>query len=395
MAKPADYNDIEGVESTDIAGLMRKDLAPANKALTACTQIGCRMITLQDAEYPDRLRNIYDPPIVIYVRGKLPTIDDEPAVGIVGTRTCTPYGLNAAEKISYRLAQRGILVITGLARGVDSAAARGAMRGGGRVIGVVGSGLDTVYPPENKALFEDVAASGAIISEYPPGSPPIPAHFPARNRIISGLSLGIAVIEAPQKSGALITATRALEQGRDVFALPGNIDAISSDGSNRLLREGAIPILSGDDIVSEYEDLFPDKILQEGAPINKPQNNRKADIISTETSHRSGEAEDEKAQVQDNAVEERDDAAEAQGDLTFEPKGSADMEEADFEGFLGTLEGDERAVAETMGKAAMHIDEIIYRSALPAPQVLTALTMLEIKGHATRQAGLWSLAVRN
>ena len=367
FAKAEEFQDIEGVRSADITRLTGKNLNSANKTLAQCIELGYRIITLQDAEYPERLRNIYDPPTVLYVRGHLPTIDEEPVVAVVGTRKCTPYGINAAENIGYRLAHSGLIVITGLARGIDSAVARGALRGGGRVIGVIGSGLDIVYPPENRSLFDDVAASGAVVSEYPPGSAAIAAHFPARNRIISGMSIGVAVIEAPEKSGALITASIALEQGKDVFALPGNVDAKSCTGSNNLLREGAIPILSGDDIIDEYADLFPDKILRDGSGF----------------SHRSapGYAGTMKQRQLEHSQKEIDNEREE--------------EYIGLDKIANVLDGDEKTIAEAIARKAMHVDDLVSVSGLSAQQVLTSLTMLEIKGYARLADGLWKLGIRN
>ena len=374
FAKAEEFMNIEGVRQVDISGLMDKSLEPANKTLTSCAQIGCRVITLHDDEYPDRLRNIYDPPIILYVRGSLPIIDEEPAVAIVGTRYCTPYGLNAAEKIGYQLAQCGLIVVSGLAKGIDAAAMRGALRGGGRVVGVIGSGLDIVYPAENKSLFTDVAASGAIVSEYPPGATAVPAHFPVRNRIISGLSLGVAVIEAPKKSGALITAARALEQGRDVFALPGNVDAKSSEGSNMLLREGAIPILSGEDIVSEYAELFPEKIkLNSESQLASTDSDRNERTRETHQSSGINISDDNKKEI-DN---------------------ESGVDYIDFDEILSTLTGDEKKVAESIGYGAMNADDIIVASGLPASQVMTALTMLEIKGYAKRENSMYKLRSTN
>ena len=194
---------------------------------------------MQDADYPVRLRNIFEPPSLLYVKGQLPVIDEEVAVAMVGTRKASPYGVEAAEKIAYGLSRQGAVVISGAAAGVDSASHRGALRAGGKTIAVLGNGLDVVYPAENEWLYRDIAASGALISEYPPGTAAESWHFPVRNRIISGLSLATVVVEAPEKSGALITANTALEQGRDVFAVPGPIDAPMSRGCNRLIADGA------------------------------------------------------------------------------------------------------------------------------------------------------------
>ena len=369
-AKADNYSRVEGIKQPDISKLLDKSLETAVKTLESCREIGCRILTLQDAEYPDRLRNIFDPPIIIYVRGTLPVIDDEPAVAVVGTRTCTPYGLKAAENIGYQLAQRGLIVVTGLAKGIDTAAARGALRAGGRVIGVIGSGLDVVYPRENEALFNDVVSSGVILSEYPPGSVALPSHFPMRNRILSGISLGVAVIEAPKRSGALITASRALEQGRDVFALPGNIGAKSCEGSNLLLREGAIPILSGDDIVSEYAELFPDKII--------------ADIAAQRNSRGS-----ERAEMPEKAGQGSDGGAQPPGQKVIDNVSGVDY--IDLGKILDDLSGDEKLVAGVIGNNVIHADDIISGSGLSAAQVLSALTMLEIKGYATLEGTLYKL----
>lgn len=353
-----DYAGVEGVTKSHISLLSNKNLDPANKLLASCLKFGYRVLTFQDALYPERLKNIYDPPIILYVRGDMPLVDDEAIVAVVGSRSCTPYGVSAAENTGYRLARRGLIVATGLARGVDTAAARGALRGGGRIIGVIGSGLDVVYPPENRQLFDDVAKNGAVISEYAPGTPAVPAHFPARNRLLSGLALGVAVIEAPKKSGALITAARALEQGRDVFAMPGNVDAVSCEGSNALLREGAIPILSADDIIDEYAELFPDKITSGAEP-----------------------------QPHGSSIPKKPAAASESVNFKKEIDKSPVVDYIDVDKILSTLSGDEKTVAYTLGALSLHIDEIIVRSGLTAQQVLTALTMLEIAGKAARSNG--------
>jgi len=345
-AQARDYLDISGISHAEINQLMLKELDTSNKIQSSCAQIGCRIITIMDSDYPDRLRNIYDPPLVIYVKGKLPYIDDEPVVGVVGTRNCTPYGITTADNLGYNLSRSGIIVITGLARGVDTAATRGALRGGTATVGVIGSGLDIVYPPENKSIFEDVESAGAIISEYPPGTPAIKQNFPARNRIISGSSLGIAVIEAPKKSGALITAARALEQGRDVFALPGNVDAVTCEGSNKLLREGAIPFMSADDIIDEYIDLYPDKISTSSIEGQKSIDNAsKVDYIDL-------------------------------GDL------------------LEKFEGDEKAIVKSIGNKSVHVDEIISDTGFPAQKVLAALTILELSGYVKHDTnGKWEINI--
>ena len=255
----------EGITREQAAILKDHSLTAADAILADCQRLGIRLLTLQDAEYPGRLKNIYDPPCLLYVKGRLPVFDETVAVAVVGTRDCTPYGVACAEKLGYGLTQGGAVVVSGLAKGIDAAATRGALRSGGVTVGVVGNGLDVHYPYESRYLYEDVAAAGALISEYPPGTRPAGSHFPARNRIISGLCLATLVVEAPERSGALITAETAMEQGRDVFAVPGPIDAPKSIGCNQLIRDGAGLVSDAWDILREYEARFPDKLRMDGA----------------------------------------------------------------------------------------------------------------------------------
>lgn len=207
------------------------------------------LVTFQDPNYPRRLLNIYDFPPLLYVKGVLSN-DDIP-VAVVGSRQASPYGKFTTERLCRELALRGITIVSGMARGIDSSAHTGALAARGRTLAVLGSGLDVIYPPENETLYRKIAAQGAVISEFPLGTPPHATHFPARNRIISGLSLGVVVVEAGIKSGSLITARIALEQGREVFAVPGAIDSSGSRGTHRLLKEGAKLVEGVDDILDE------------------------------------------------------------------------------------------------------------------------------------------------
>ena len=246
----------DGVERSQLKLLENHDLAPADRILADCQRLDIQLLTLSDAAYPGRLKNIYDPPALLYCKGRLPLLDDLLCVAVVGTRDCTPYGVACAEKLGFGLASGGAAVVSGLAKGIDAAAIRGALRAGGVTVGVVGNGLDVYYPYESRYLYEDVASAGILLSEYPPGTEPASGHFPVRNRIISGLSLAALVVDAPEKSGALITAATALEQGRDVFAVPGPIDAPASVGCNCLIRDGAGLVSDASDILREYEGRF-------------------------------------------------------------------------------------------------------------------------------------------
>jgi len=232
------------------------------KELAALEDYQVQVITLQDPEYPVNLLNIYDPPPVLYVRGSL-SKEDSRSVAVVGSRRATPYGRAMADRLAGDLAREGFTVVSGLARGVDTYGHQGVLKAGGRTIAVLGCGVDIVYPRENQSLFEEIVAKGAVISEFPLGTPPEATNFPARNRIISGLSLGVLVIEAAEDGGALITADFALEQGRDVFAVPGPITNRYSRGTNRLIKDGAKLVEGVEDIVEEYvEEKRRDKVIQ-------------------------------------------------------------------------------------------------------------------------------------
>lgn len=212
---------------------------------------GIKVLTLADEAYPLELKRIYDPPPVLYWRGsRLP--GQELRIAIVGTRRATAYGLKVAEQLAEELAAAGVGVVSGLARGIDAAAHRGAIKGGGPTWGILGCGVDVVYPPEHRELYHKVMDYGAIISEYPPGTRPEAGHFPARNRLISGLTRGTVVVEAAAKSGALITADLALEQNRDVFAVPGPVTSRYSQGTNELIKQGARVVTGAADILAEY-----------------------------------------------------------------------------------------------------------------------------------------------
>lgn len=213
-----------------------------------------RIVTLVDKEYPPLLREIDDPPIVLYIRGEQP-IDSARAIAIVGTRRGTRYGKMVAGRFASQLALKGFIIISGLAAGIDAAAHQGTLDVGGFTVAVMGCGIDYPYPQRNQPIYERIVETGVVMSEYPMGSRPAKWTFPQRNRILSGLSRGVLVIQAPERSGALITARCALEQGRDVFAVPGNINGLTSAGSNRLIKQGAKLVDSVDDIFEEYPDL--------------------------------------------------------------------------------------------------------------------------------------------
>ena len=346
---------VEGLPPARAELALNRDLSAADRILADCQRLGQRIMTIQDAEYPQRLRNIFNPPLVLYVKGRMPVMDEEAAIAVVGTRECTPYGTACGERLGRELAASGAVVVTGLARGVDSAAARGALRAGGTVVGGTGGGLDVGYPPENGDLYADVAARGVLLSEYPPGSPPDKAHFPVRNRIMSGLSVAALVVEAPGHSGALITARLALEQGREVYAVPGPIDAPDSVGCNRLIRDGAGLAAEGWDILRDFQERFPEKL--------RPA--RKLPAWTPLPTRRRAEPR--------RKPEPAPEPEKAPALRAVSREGLTDDQIA----LLGVLEPE----------GPVQVDDLIESTGIPARRVSSALTMLEIDGCVRQHDG--------
>lgn len=270
-ASPEVIKKLTGVADEEIIRITEsRQKHSESEELAALSRRGIRFICPADAEYPERLRHLYDKPYGLYVRGELPD-DRLPTAAIVGARSCTSYGRQMTERLAKSLAGHGIQTVSGLARGIDSHCHIGTIAGGGKTFGVLGCGIDVCYPPENRELFEDCAAHGGIISEYPPGTQPLGWQFPHRNRLISGLADKVIVMEAKEKSGALITVDFALEQGKDVFALPGRVTDPCSRGCNRLIRQGAMLLTDTDDILSEFNGEIGDKARER---IQKLKENR-------------------------------------------------------------------------------------------------------------------------
>lgn len=354
-AEPGDLLQVEGITADQVQALENKSLDRAQSILEECARKDIFLLTAQDALYPQRLKNIYDPPLLLYGRGSMPLFDEEAAVAVVGTRSCSPYGIRTAERFGFEMSKRGGLVVSGLARGIDAASQLGALRAGGLTAAVLGCGVDVVYPPENDRLYEDVAASGVLLSEYPPGAEPFGWHFPARNRILSGLCLATLVVEAPEKSGALITAATALEQGRDVFAIPGPLDAEGSVGCNRLIRDGAGLATESWDILREYQSRYPHKLHPDGEKL--PPLPKKSEIFYPERS--------KKPKVAPSGLPVINVRRNAEG-----------------------LTDDQIKVLRILDdKEPMLTDDIALRANVPVRRILSAVTMLEIDGY-TRQEGL-------
>ncbi len=368
FAAPEGFLSLEFLDKDAVQSLQDKNLKPAQALLDACAKKEIHILTFQDAAYPSRLKNIPDPPMVLYYKGRLPDWDSLPLIGVVGTRNASAYGLTAAKRMGYQIAACGGVVVSGLAFGIDGVAMAGALSADMPVVGVLGCGADIVYPLSNKALFSDVIRNGCLLTEFPPGTPPHKWNFPRRNRIISGLSCGVLVVEAPKKSGSLITAQRAADQGRDVFVVPGNIDVESCKGSNALLRDGAIAATSGWDVISEYEAQFPDKIRKNERPAHM---RAYADEVEKQTQLPMVA---QKTRLFDKAKKEK--AASKKKDIDK----SAAATYSDAEEKLPALEPLEAQIVACMKNGMCQVDDIIAQCAKPAASVLASLTMLQIKG---------------
>lgn len=259
LARADQLAAIDGIPRALAENISRwQEFADPTAELKKAADLGAHVITAEDAEYPSALREIHDPPIVLYVRGQL-TERDRNAVAVVGSRKATHYATESAKKLSFQMAYAGLTVASGLARGIDTAAHQGALAAKGRTIAVIGSGLGELYPPENAELADRIAASGAVISEFPIDTKPDRQTFPIRNRIVTGLSFGVLVVEAGANSGALISANMAAEQGRTLYAVPGRIDAPAALGSNRLIQQGAKLVITVDDILDDLPLVFREK----------------------------------------------------------------------------------------------------------------------------------------
>ena len=345
---------LPGLTERDAALLEVRDLRRVDAILSACHTLGLDVVTLQDAAYPARLKAIFAPPVALFVQGSIKGLDEEAAVSVIGTRSATPYGLKMGRRLAYEIASSGGVVVSTLSPGIDEAAARGALLGGGKCIGVLGCAHSERLSP----LQRDIAASGALVSEYPPGTVTQKSFFRDRNRIAAGLSLAVAVVEAPSTSGALLFAAEALEQGKEIFAVPGNADAANSAGTNALLKQGARPATCGWDVLCDYERLYPGwlhpcraRLPEEPAPAPP--------------------AERPPVPAQEKKEIDKE-----------KPKDYIDLRDQ-----LSGLSTEQLEIITAIGKGQQHIDDIIEATGYPAAKVLAQLTVLEIKGYISRSAG--------
>lgn len=344
------FSRVEGLRDVAAEALEKRDLREANRILGACEEQNLHVICLQDTLYPRRLKQIYAPPPVLYAKGRLRDLDEEPAIAIVGTRGATPYGLGLARSLAGGVVRSGGTVLSGLGMGVDGEAAKAALEAGGSCVGVLG----TSHQEATGWLARQVADFGLLLSEYAPGTVSQRYFFRERNRITAGLSVGVVVVEAPEKSGALLFAEEALELGKEVFAVPGAVNAVNSVGTNRLIKDGATPVTCAWDVMSEFAGLYPDRIRRvDEAKIPKPLVERAAEQPAPKKAVDSGPAPDY----------------------------------IDWKEQLKSLNEDQLKIISAIEKEATHIDDIVETTGLGASKVLAQLTVLEIKGYIRREAG--------
>ena len=335
--------------------LSDKELKNARALAAECSQKRIGIVTIGDSGYPARLRQIPDAPLVLYYRGRLPNWEAYPAIGIVGTRKASGYGLQIAEKMGAQIAACGGMVVSGAADGIDSAAMKQALLQGGPVVGVLGFGADVVYPASSRKLFAQLEEKGCLISEYPPGTPGYKWNFPQRNRLISGISHGVLVVEAPERSGALITARHAMEQGREVFVVPGNINSDTSAGSNNLLREGATAVFEGYDILREYASRFPGQI-RKAEPKEIPPIPEKVVDVPTKPA---------KKPIDNREV----------------------TQYSVLNSGASTLTEEEKTLLSHLTPKIEGVDEVIARSGMETAKALSVLTKLSLKGMVKHHPG--------
>ena len=340
-----------GMTDKDCEALLDKSLSRADAVIAECRRLGIRIMTLRDTAYPEKLRNLCDAPIVLYVLGELPSMDDHLTLACIGTRHPSLYGRAVASAFTDRLARCGAVIVSGMAIGIDSDAARAALKADCPTVAVLGCGVDVCYPRSSRDIYDWIPQKGAIVSEYPPGTEPLAGHFPERNRIMSGLADGVVIYEAADKSGTLITARCALDQGRDVFCIPGNLGD-SSAGTNGLIAAGEAKAVTRPwDILTEYTARY-------------------GDIDTAE----------EKRQFRLGEIPQRVSSAASVSGICVK-------EEETVTPPAVSLSADERVIYDLLTSGQKHIDEILRETGMPAARVLTHLTLMEMKGRVKALPG--------
>lgn len=397
-----EYSEIDGLTGNMIAKLSEKDLSSSREILAYCRNEGIGILTSESPFYPARLARIQSRPIVLYYKGTLIDLDKEVCISAVGTRDMSEYGARGAYSIAYDLAKAGAVVVSGMAKGVDGMSHRGALDAGGYTVAVLGCGLDRAYPSEHAGLMQEIIKSGIVFSEFRPFTAPLGKNFPIRNRIISGLSLGTLVVEAPAKSGALITAQTALNQGRDVFALPGMVGEFNSTGTNDLIKKGAHIITGAADILLEYQTLYGNKINLNNIPSIKSKKFRSPIAAEKEMPKKVASPMPYGIENNSNVNDVLKRSEQAVGSSlkkqTVQKKthsavndvsggnvsGSKAHKEVDYSGLP---EDQKKVLRQLENGCVLNSDQITERCGLSIGDVLASLTMLEIAGKIIAMPG--------
>lgn len=368
---------LKGITRDIAEALLDRDLSHSERILTYCERMNVGIMTLESAVYPKRLRSIHAKPILMYYRGRIPNMDDHVLLACVGTRNCSKNGAENAYRLGYDLAEAGAIVVSGMAKGIDTAAQMGALEAGGHTIAVLGCGIDRAYPSENKDLMEKIAEKGTVMTEFAPGTEPNGKNFPIRNRIISGLCQGTIVVEADDRSGSLITARNAERQGRDLFAYPGNAGNALSTGTNELIQNGAKLVTCAMDVLVEYELLYPHRIFTERLIMV----GRRAKVNEKVSSMRDVESPDrytrKKASKPKMTESEIVDSAPKAQKKTIDTSGLSEMEAMVISVMENIMSAEEIAVRVSAKKG----------SAVSVGELLSVLTMLEISGYVEALPG--------
>lgn len=381
---------IQGISGSLKSKLFDKSLVNAYDILKYCRHKKVDIVTYKDERYPSRLKSIQDPPVLLYVLGELPRMNDRLCIGVVGTRKMSEYGRDTSYKISYELASAGVVVVSGMALGIDGVAASGVLSAGGETVAVLGCGISVVYPKAHARLMDEILKRGAVVTEYPPFEEPRGYNFPKRNRIISGLCQGLLVVEGSSSSGSLITAKYAIEQGREVFALPGKINESNSEGPNELIKNGASIALSASDIVANFDFLYHDCINYKGLHASESgritvdralEKYKVGDIYSRKNSYR---PENKEKPVTATDVSISAQRAETVHETETEKKPHRPDRSSEI---LETLDQVTRRVYECLPDDRAVSADLLTVDGVGIGDVITALTMLEISGLAESLPG--------
>jgi len=347
------YENMEDIGLKEKRELLNKSLDEAERIIEKINILGGRIVTFDDPEYPPLLKDTQSPPYVLYMKGEHIKWEEHLAIGVIGSRDCTEYGIVAGRKLCYEMAATGVLIVSGMARGLDSVAAISALKAGGKTVAVLGCGLDIVYPSENGPLMDAIEKNGVIITEYPPGCPPRGGNFPQRNRIISGLSRGLLVVEAGRKSGTFSTVEYAIRYNRDVFAVPGGIFHYKSEGTNMMIKRGAHLITSVRDIFEQYPYEMSTIKRASGKPV-------KVEI--------------KKPKIK-QVKEKKEEEIEIIPDISVDDNRYKGLNEA------------EKTVIELLLKGNLHIDELARECKMDIKTLNSVLPVLELMGHISKMPG--------